>query len=157
MVPNPELDDLDLNDLADRLASVQTTRTNEGFQTESAVLKSGLERRILNRVRFQRPEDTSKLAIDHSISLSVQDKQVDAESAEIRSGGLVIPANSRFEDGATGFVEIKTDNDFPLRVKCVIRELDGVAGVGVAFEGVDDAYDRRVSRLILELLKNKAE
>ena len=157
MVPNADLDDLNLTDLADRLAHVRSTRTNEGFGMENAVTKTSRERRILEKVTNTETADDSKLLIDHAIAVSVQNRKLEAEMAEIRAGGLFIPGKSTFKPGSEAVLEIKTENDYPLRVKCVVRDDAGQEhGVGVAFTQLDDSSQRRVSRLILELLKNQA-
>lgn len=156
-MPNTDLDDLDLTDLADRLAHVRATRTNKGFGMNDAVAKASLERRIMEKVTDTEAVDASKLLIDHAIALSVRNRKLESDVSEIRAGGLFIPGKSTFKAGSQGVVEIKAENDFRLKVKCVVRDAEGEEhGIWVAFPSLDESSKRRVSRLILELLKNQA-
>lgn len=151
-----ELDELDLSGLADKLAQVRTTRTELGWGTDNAVTKTSLERRIMERVCQPGGVDASRVTCGHQISLESKRKTIESEVAEIRPGGLVIPRAGGLRDGESAILKIRTENNYPLKVKCVVREMDGVEdGVAVAFEQLDGGAERRVERLIMELLKSQ--
>ena len=153
-----EIESLSLSGLAERLAEVRNTRTALGWATDQAVTKSSLERRILEVVCTPRASDTSSVLCDHEVSLQSKRRTIESDLAEVRSGGVVLPNSTGLNDGEEAVLNIRTENNYPLKVKCVVRELNGVnGGVAVAFENLDPGAERRVQRLILELLKSQAE
>lgn len=150
-------DGLQLNALAEQLAQVRATRTAEGWGTDHAVTKSTLERRILEVVCARGDDvDASHVEVEHEISVEVHRMTIEAEIAAIRPGGIWIPSKTTVEDGTQALVKIRTENNYPLKVKCVVRNRAGDRpGISCAFENLDGASQRRVERLILELLKSK--
>lgn len=156
-MPNPEFDLLNLMELADRLADIRTTRTHEGYGTDNAVIRAGLERRIMERVAGGATNDASKVVVDHPVVVSVQDRTLESETAEVRPGGIFVPGKADFKDGAACNVEITTESNFKQRAKGVIRAVPSdETGIFVAFENLDDSAMRRATRLVLELLRNPA-
>lgn len=143
--------------LAERLAQVRATKTAEGWGTDNAVIKSSLERRILEVVCAHEPVlDHSWVEVEHEIEVEVHHKTFKADIATIRPGGIWIPSRAVFTDGTHAIVKIRTENDYPLKVKCVVRNRPtDPEGISIAFENVDGASQRRVERLILELLKSQ--
>lgn len=151
------LDGLQLTALAEQLAQVRATRTAEGWGTDNAVTKSTLERRILEVVCAHGDHlDASLVEVEHDIAVEVHNITIEAEIAAVRPGGIWIPSKSTFADGTTALVRIRTENNYPLKVKCVVRNRAGDRpGISCAFENLDGASQRRVERLILELLKSQ--
>ena len=145
-----------LTDLAEQLARVRATRTAEGWGTDHAVTKSTLERRILEVVcAYGDPLDASYVEVEHDIEIEVNKRTIEVESAVVRPGGIWIPSNISVADGTHAVLKIRTENNYPLKVKCVVRSRPGdMPGIACAFENLDGASQRRVERLILELLKN---
>ncbi len=151
------LEELDLGELTERLAQVRATRTALGWRNEIAVTKSSLERRILELVCSpEDSEDSSVVTVEHEIEVEVQHKTIETEVASILPGGLWIPSAVDFQEGAHALIKIRTEDNYPLQVKGVVRHrVDHKDGIAIAFEHLDNASQRRVERLILELLKSQ--
>ena len=54
-----------------------------------------LERRIMERVAGGAADDSSKIVVDHSVVVSVQDRTLESEVAEVRAGGIFVPGKDQ--------------------------------------------------------------
>lgn len=163
-----DYDALDLPALADMLADVETSRTPLGWPTENAVQKASIERRILELVRdgqgVHLPRDPTAVPCEKKIRLRSGNREaIKAGVADLRTGGLFVRTDATFTLGEPVEVQIRTENDYPLRVSghvdWVAHGTSGdAAGVCLTFaKQVGDSAERRLRRLIFELLKHRAD
>ena len=163
-----ELGTLTLPELVGRLRDVHTAKTPLGWPTESAVTKSSVERRIIELITRQPPSqghDDPAERIHCEIEVSVKSGNrapVKSEQVDLRVGGLFVVTGGTFAPSEPVEVEIELDH-YKLRaqgnVGWVAHGSEGQpAGICVSFQTVvGESAERRVERLILELLKNRVE
>lgn len=164
-----ELAGLNLPELVSRLRDVHTMRTPIGWPTESAITKSSIERRIIEIVTAERNEDGDGAASERihcDLELKVRSANrpsVVSSDLDLRPGALFVSVEAPFTVGEPVELEVETDNNYRLRVRGNVgwvaqRSKEHPAGVGITFQSVvGDAAERRLHRLILELLRNRVE
>jgi Tfp pilus assembly protein PilZ len=169
MVSNDDLAGLNLPELVGRLRDVHTMRTPIGWPTESAVTKSSIERRIVEIVTAEggengRGETSERIHCDLQVKVrSANGPSVKSSDVDLRPGALFVAADGSFTVGEPVELEIETDNNYRLRVRGNVgwvahRSKEHPAGVGITFQSVvGDAAERKLHRLILELLRNRIE
>jgi Tfp pilus assembly protein PilZ len=159
-----ELDGLSLNELAGRLRDVNTTRTPLGWPTANAVTKSTVERRIVDLVARRDPEPglvdpNQKLECDLSLKVrSASRPSLTAERVVVQLGGVFVPTDVKMQVGEPVELEITSDSAYKLRVRGNVAWLahGDKPGVGIGFQStVGDSAERRLERLILELVRNR--
>jgi Tfp pilus assembly protein PilZ len=165
---NTELSGLSLPELVSRLRDVHTMRTPIGWPTESAVTKSSIERRIIEIVTAAggdgHGEVQDRIQCDIELKVRSGDRpSVKSSALDLRPGALFIAVDAPFTVGEPVELEVETDNNYRLRVRGNVgwvshRSREHPAGVGITFQAVvGDAAERRLHRLILELLRNRIE
>jgi Tfp pilus assembly protein PilZ len=164
-----DLSSLTLPELVNRLRDVHTLRTPIGWPTESAVTKSSIERRIIEIVTADgggagRGDDGERIHCDIDLKLrSANRPSVVSSALDLRPGALFVAVDAPFTVGEPVELEVETDNNYRLRVRGNVgwvaqRSNDHPAGVGITFQSVvGDAAERKLHRLILELLRNRIE
>ena len=164
-----DLTELSLPELVGRLRDVHTMRTPIGWPTESAVTKSSLERRIIEIVTASSGEDGHGAATDRiHCELDLKVRSADRPSVkssvlDLRPGALFVAVEAPFTVGESVELEVETENNYRLRVRGNVgwvaqRSKEHPAGVGITFQSVvGDQAERRLHRLILELLRNRVE
>ncbi len=165
-----DLAGLSLPELVSRLRDVHTMRTPIGWPTESAVTKSSIERRIIEIVTAEAGEDgvggEERERIHCDVELKVRSENrpsVKSSELDLRPGALFVAVEAPFTVGDPVELEVETDNNYRLRVRGNVgwvahRSKEHPAGVGITFQSVvGDAAERRLHRLILELLRNRIE
>lgn len=161
---------LSLPELASRLRDVHTMRTPIGWPTESAVTKSSIERRIIEIVTAEagdaNPAGQDGERIHCELELKVRSgnrPSVKSSDLDLRPGALFVVVEAPFTVGEPVELEIETENNYKLRVRGNVgwvaqRSTEHPAGVGITFQSVvGDAAERRLHRLILELVQNRIE
>lgn len=161
---------LSLPELVSRLRDVHTMRTPVGWPTESAVTKSSIERRIIEIVTAAAGEDGAggeeRERIHSDIALKIRSgnrPSVTSSDLDLRPGALFVAVDAPFTVGEPVELEVETDNNYKLRVRGNVgwlaqRNKEHPAGVGITFQSVvGDAAERRLHRLILELVRNRIE
>jgi hypothetical protein len=160
-----------LRELAGLLRDLHTLRTPIGWPTESAVTKSSVERRIFDLVARQpsplgHDEAGDRIGCELAVKLRRSGKpSVTAPGAELRVGGLFLSpvGNPPLEIGERVELEVMTETRFRLRAHGTVDWLahggEGrPAGAGIGFQSmVGEAAERRIERLIQELLRNRVE
>lgn len=166
-----DLSEMTLRDLAGLLRDLHTLRTPIGWPTESAATKTSVERRIFDLVAREtspqgHDEPGERIGCELAVKVRRPDKpSVTAPGAELRVGGLFLsPVGSPpLSIDEVVELEVLTETRFRLRAPGKVDWLahggDGrPAGAGISFHSVvGDAAERRVERLIQELLKNRVE
>jgi Tfp pilus assembly protein PilZ len=164
-----ELSALTLPELVGRLRDLHTQRTPLGWPTASAISKSSVERRIFELVarepsREGYDEPADRIHCDVKVKVRSANRP-SARSSEIdlRVGALFVRTAAPFTPGEPVEVEIETEADYRLRVRgnvgWVAHPRDGKpGGIGIAFHKVvGDGDERKLGRLIQELLRNRIE
>lgn len=164
-----DLGALSLPELVSRLRDVHTARTPIGWPTESAVTKSSIERRIIEIVTA---DDGDPGAVDAGERIhcdvdmkvrSANRPSVKSSELDLRPGALFVAVEAPFTVGESVELEVETENNYRLRVRGNVgwvahRSKEHPAGVGITFQSVvGDQAERRLHRLILELLRNRVE
>ncbi|HEU5058760.1 MAG TPA: PilZ domain-containing protein [Kofleriaceae bacterium] len=166
---NTDLSALSLPELASRLRDVDTMRTPLGWPTESAVTKSSIERRIIEIVTADpgdgRAGDAGqRIHCDLELKVRSADRpSVKSSDLDLRPGALFVSVDAPFTVGEPVELEVETENHYRLRVRGNVgwvaeRSKAHPAGVAITFQAVaGDAAERRLHRLILELVRNRVE
>jgi Tfp pilus assembly protein PilZ len=163
------LERLTLPELINRLRDVHTHKTPLGWPTESAVTKSSVERRIFELIarepsREGHDDPGERIPCDIELKLRAGKRpSVRSSKVDLRVGGLFVRCDAPFVVGEAVDVEVVTDNNYRLRVRgnvgWIAQARDGqAAGVGLVFlSEIGDSAERRLHRLLTELLKNRLE
>jgi hypothetical protein len=164
-----DLDSLTLIELVGRLRDVHTMRTPLGWPTEQAVTKSHVERRIMNLITRVEPvpieDPAQRLTCELRVKLrSANRPSVTAERVTLQVGGLFIETGTVIDVGEPVEVEV-TGDDGTVRLRArgkVGFRAHGKpgqpAGVCVSFTSVvGDSAERRLERMVLELVKNRLD
>jgi len=163
-----DLSGLSLPELVGRLRDVHTMRTPIGWPTESAVTKSSIERRIFEIVTTDGADghgaEAERIHCDLDLKVrSANRPSVKSSNLDLRPGALFVAVDAPFTVGESVELEVETDNNYRLRVRGNVGWIahsskEHPAGVGITFQSVvGDAAERRLQRLILELLRNRVE
>lgn len=159
------LDELDLAELVDRLDDLEQRRTPVGWTPEDAVERIAIERRIMELVGGKPPGEerrrSVRLPCDMSIRLRSKHKSVRANVGDIGPGGVFVRTDVVFDVGTPVEIEVRAASDeHGLRVRgeiawCGVNEK---VGVGISFKNRPTAaYERRLRRFIIELLRHRME
>ena len=166
---NDDLATLNLPELVGKLRDVHTMRTPMGWPTDSAITKSSVERRIFDMVarepsREGHDDPVERIHCDCQLKLRTANRpSVKSAHVDLRVGGLFVEADAPFTPGEPVEIEVETENNYRLRVRGNVGWLaharDGQpAGVGITFQAVvGESDERRLRRLVLELLRNRIE
>jgi Tfp pilus assembly protein PilZ len=162
-----DLDGLGLNELIARLRDVNTTRTPLGWPTEQAVTKAAIERRIVQLVTRREPAPVDDASQQLSCELpfkvrSANRPSVKADRVTLQPGGMFVETDAPIEVGEPVEIEIATDGVFRLRSRGNVGyrahgKPGKPAGIGIGFTTVvGESAERRLERLVLELIRNRA-
>lgn len=169
-VSTDQLAGLGLPELVSRLRDVHTMRTPIGWPTESAVTKSSIERRIIEIVTGADGVTDGPTAAAERIPCDIDLKvrtanrpSVTSSNLDLRPGALFVAVEAPFTVGEPVELEVETENNYRLRVRGNVgwvahRSKEHPAGVAITFQSVvGDAAERKLHRLILELVRNRVE
>lgn len=160
------LDELDLSELVDRLDDLEQRRTPVGWTPEDAVERVAIERRIMELVGGKPPHQerrrSVRLPCDMTIKLRSKHKSVRAQVGDIGPGGVFVMTDVGFDVGTPVEIEVRasSSDEHGLRVRGEIAwcGADEKVGVGVSFKNRPTAaYERRLRRFIIELLRHRIE
>ena len=168
MASTDDLASLSLPELVGRLRDVHTMRTPIGWPTESAVTKTSIERRIIEIVTAEGGKDgretSERIQCDLELKVrSANRPSVKSSDVDLRPGALFVAVDAPFTVGEPVELEVETENNYRLRVRGIVgwvahRSKEHPAGVGITFQSVvGDAAERKLHRLILELVRNRIE
>lgn len=160
-----ELDVMALPELVDMLDDLEERRTPIGWSPDDAVKRAAIERRIMQLVGREPPEDerrsTVRLPCELPVKLRSKEQAVRAEVRDIGAGGVFIVTEARFVVGTVVELEVRGSgtDEHGLRVRGQIAwNADGDQhGVGVCFNQVpSSAHERRIRRFVIELLRHRS-
>ena len=144
-------------------------RTPIGWPTESAVTKSSIERRIIEIVTSGADgeghgDDSERIHCELDIKVRSENRpSVKSSVLDLRPGALFVAVEGAFTVGEPVELEIETDNNYRLRVRANVgwvahRSKEHPAGIGINFHSVvGESAERKLHRLILELVRNRVE
>jgi Tfp pilus assembly protein PilZ len=167
--PSEDLSVLSLPGLVSRLRDVHTARTPIGWPTESAMTKSTVERRIVELVARapsanDHDDPSHRILCDIAVKVrSANRPSAKAAAVELRVGGLFVETGAPFTVGEPVEIEIETDNDYRLRLRGNVdfithAQPGRAAGIGIGLHAaVGDSAERKIERLVQELLRNRIE
>jgi Tfp pilus assembly protein PilZ len=160
---------LSLIELVARLRDVHTLRTPLGWPTEQAVTKSHVERRIMNLVTRAEPipveDPAQRRTCELRVKLRVANRpSLSAQRVTLQVGGLFVETDQVIDVGEPVEVEVPADDGsvrMRARGKVGFRahgKPGQPAGVCVSFTSVvGDSAERRLERMVLELLRNRLD
>ena len=166
---NQTLAGLSLPELVARLRDVHTMKTPLGWPTDSAVTKSSIERRILEIVAREPPSEghddpTERIYCELDVKVRSGGRpSVKSSQVELRPGGVFVVTDAAFTVSEVVELEVELDNAYRLKsggnVGWIAHARAGApAGIGITFQSViGDAAERRLEKLVLELLKHRVE
>jgi uncharacterized protein (TIGR02266 family) len=161
---HPDIDKLDLAELVDRLDDMEGKRTPAGWEADSAVERSAVERRIMELVATNPPEEERRkmlrIPCELEVKLKSKTQSVRAQARDIGIGGVFVQTSKPFPVGTPVHVEVRQGSDeHGLRVRGEVSWIAAGAsgaGVGVAFSKPDsDGHERRLRRFVIELLRHR--
>jgi Tfp pilus assembly protein PilZ len=164
-IMHPELDKLELPELVDRLDDMEGRRTPVGWKPEDAVMRSAIERRILQLVSSEPPADERRddLRLPCELAVKVRTKKtsIRAQTKDLGVGGVFVQTAQALGVGTPVEIEVRghgTD-EYGLKVRghvSWIAQKDGDDGVGVSFShDANERNERRLRRFIIELLRHR--
>lgn len=162
----PSLDALSLGELIGRLRDVHTTRTPLGWPTEHAITKATVERRIVELVTRREPQPVEDPASLIPCDLPVKVRSANRPSIKsprvtVQPGSVFVETEVALDVGEPVELELDADGAFKLRsrgnVGFRVHGRPGrPAGVGIGFTSVvGESAERRLERLVLELIRNR--
>ncbi len=160
-----QLETLGLPELVEELEDLQQRRTPVGWTPDDAVLKSRIERRIMELVGSIPPGDERRrdVRLPCTLSVKIRSKKASArgETRDVGVGGVFVATVGAFPVGTPVEIEVRgagTD-EHGLRVRGQVAWIGGeldAAGVGVCFAGLDnERHERRLRRFVIELLRHR--
>lgn len=157
-----EVDQLEFEQLIDVLEDLEGRRTPVGWAPEDAVVKTRIERRILDVVMEPRADDAqevaSHVACRMQVVLRTKRRAVPASVLSIGAGGAFVEG-ADLPIGTHVHLQVKSaTEEYGLHVRAQVawRQSEPTSGVGLSFAGQpSDAHERRVRRFVLELLRHR--
>lgn len=151
------LDSMDLQQLAERWEDVQQTRTPVGWSPRNAVVRSRIERRLTDMVTGA--HGTGSVPVDLAATLRVEEKKpVEGRVTRFGEIGLFFATTKAIDAGAPVDLEVKRE-DQRLRVRGEVVEGNSSKlpepGVRIRLVAANEADERRVHRLLGELLRHR--
>lgn len=154
--------------LVDELADLETRRTGSGgYAAEDAVRLQQIERRLLQLVTTELPQDERRKHVRLPCDLAVQLHTAGGAGAghviDVGTGGIFVESAVAVASGDSVDVEIKRSPgslEHSLKVKgkvawATTNKRTGKPGFGVAFVAGDEPSERRLRRFVIELLKKR--
>jgi Tfp pilus assembly protein PilZ len=166
---NQTLEGLTLPELVSRLRDVHTMRTPMGWPTDSAVTKSSIEHAIVDLVARRPPSEghddpAERIPCDHEVKLRAANRaSVKSSQVDLRVGGVFVATDAAFTVGEPVELELELDSVYRLKSGGTVgwsaqASASTVAGIGISFNSVvGDAAERRLEKLVLELLKYRVD
>jgi hypothetical protein len=150
---------LDAGQLADRWIDVESTRTPVGWSPKDAVVRATIERRFREMVCAADGSESIKVALE--ARLKVEDKKpVEGTITRFGGIGLFFATSKQIDAGTAIDLEIRRGDDQRLRVRGQVIEGNSTKlaepGVRIKLIAGNEAEERRVGRLLHELLRHRA-
>ena len=159
-----DVDKLDLNQLVELLDDLEHKRTPVGWTPDDAVIKSGVERRIMELVMGRADDErrrNMRVPCDMRIVLRTKERSMPTTVINIGEGGAFVQGATELPNGTHVHLQIKgglDEHGLHVRGQVAWRQTEPVKGVGVSFEHQPSAaHERRLRRFVLELLRHRAE
>jgi len=163
---HPELDNLELPELVERLDDLEVRRTPVGWKPEDAVLRSAIERRIMRLVASEPPaherRNDLRLPCELNVKMRSKKKSIRAQTRDLGVGGVFVHTSERFDIGTPVEIEVRGSgtDEHGLRVRGQVAWValanDDGPGVGVSFAHDDsERNERRLRRFVVELLRHR--
>ncbi len=153
------LDELDIGQLADRWIDVESTRTPVGWSPDDARVRSTIERRFTEMVCAA--EGGESITVSLEARLKVEDhKPVEGKITRFGGIGVFFATSKQIDVGAAVDLEVRRGDDQRLRVRGVVVEGNSSKlpepGVRLKLAAANPAEERRVHRLLHELLRHRS-
>jgi hypothetical protein len=150
---------LDALQLADRWIDVESTRTPVGWSPQNAIIRSTIERRFTEMLCSAAGSEAIK--VDVEARLKVEDKKpVEGKITRFGGIGLFFATTKQIDAGTTVDLEVKRGDDQRMRVRGEVIEGNSNAlpepGIRIRLQSGNEADERRVHRLLAELLRHRA-
>jgi uncharacterized protein (TIGR02266 family) len=166
---HPEIENLGLPELVERLDDIEGRRTPVGWSPDDAVLRSAIERRILELVHKGSPEPERRkdlrVPCDLDVRLRSKKSMVRAHTRDLSTGGVFVETPP--DEWAIGtVVELQVrgsgTDEYGLKVRGMVswvtQKDDAHPGVGVSFSHDDsERHERRLRRFVVELLRHRVD
>jgi hypothetical protein len=153
-----EIEKMSLPQLADRLADLDGRRTPVGWVPEDAVERATVERCILGLIAADETGGQKPMACNMEVKLRSKEQTVTARVTGIGTGGVRVEAPSKWVVGTHVEMQVRQDasDELGLRVRGIIREIQGDRlRISVA-EQPSEGHERRLRRFIVELIRHRS-
>jgi hypothetical protein len=152
------LAELDPGQLAERWIDVESTRTPVGWSPKDAQVRATIERRFREMVCSADGSEAIPVALE--ARLKVEDrKPVEGTITRFGEIGVFFATSKQIEAGTAVDVEIRRGDDQRLRVRGKVVEGNSSKrsepGVRLKLQADNPAEERRVGRLLHELLRHR--
>jgi hypothetical protein len=155
-----DLEQLGFEQLVDALDDLEGRRTPIGWAPEDAVVKTRVERRMLDLVMAFAgngpPASSSRVSCNMRVVVRTKRQSFPGTVLSIGSGGALVQGVD-LPLGTHVHLKVRsTSDEYDLHVRAQVawRESEPASGVGVTFAGQpSEAHERRVRRFVLELLR----
>lgn len=156
-------EELTLAELVDLFDELEGKRTPVGWTFDDAVLKSTVERRILEIVGAKSSEgerrDDARIPCELPVVIRAKDREASGTLTNIGYGGAFVASGTDLPVGSHVYLEIEETRAFATvraRGRIAWRRDDDSPGVGVSFaDQPSAAHERRLRRFVLELLERR--
>jgi len=166
---HPEIENLALPELVERLDDIEGRRTPVGWSPDDAVLRSAIERRIMALVHKGEPgserRKTLRVPCELDVRMRSKRSQVRAHTRDLGAGGVFVETEP--DDWSIGtVVELQVrgggTDEHGLKVRGMVSWVtdkdDAHPGVGVSFSHDDsERHERRLRRFVVELLRHRID
>lgn len=159
-----DLNNLDLHQLLELLDDLDEKRTPVGWSPDDAVVKAGVERRIMELVMAapneQERRDALRVPCDLPINLITKRDRWPGTVLNLGTGGAFVKTSADLPEGADVNLEIRGTEERGLRARGQVawRRQEPVAGLGISFaKQPSPPHERRLRRFVMELLRHRVE
>jgi hypothetical protein len=153
-----EIEKMSLPQLADRLADLDGRRTPVGWVPEDAVERATVERCILSLIAADDTGGEKPMPCNMEVKLRSKEQTVTARVTGIGTGGIRAEAPSKWVVGTHVEMQVRQSesDELGLRVRGIIREIQGQRlRISVA-EQPSEGHERRLRRFIVELINHRS-
>ena len=159
-----DVETLNFGQLIELLDDLAERRTPVGWTPDDAVIKSSVERRIIELVMSAPDEErrrTERVPCNMPIALRAKDRSIQANVVSLGAGGAFVQCDSDLPIGTHVHLQVETasqERGLRARGQIAWRESEPMSGVGVSFADQPSApHERRLRRFVLETLRHRTD